>query len=140
MTFQESIKTCFNKYADFNERANRSEFWWFLLFLMTAYLALQYIPLHLSTIFSFAVMMPTFAVTTRRLHDINKSGWFLVIGLIWWTVGLVVVVYGFLPLLNSVPWWIFSGSLILLACAVVGIYLLAKPSDATSNQYGAPIN
>jgi uncharacterized membrane protein YhaH (DUF805 family) len=67
MTFGESIKTCFTKYADFTGRASRSEYWWWFLFDK------------LTAVFSLAVLLPGIAVGVRRLHDIDKSGWFLLL-------------------------------------------------------------
>lgn len=66
--FGEAIKICFNKYADFSGRARRSEFWWFSLFSV------------LLTIFTcgigaLVIIIPSIAVTVRRLHDIGRSGW-----------------------------------------------------------------
>ena len=39
MTFQESIRVCFSKYADFSGRATRSEYWWFFLFILVVFVA-----------------------------------------------------------------------------------------------------
>ena len=82
MTFSDSIKTCFNKYADFNGRASRSEYWWFFVFLMLGGIASSIMNETLNGLFYLAVFLPTIAVTTRRLHDTNRSGWFQLIGLI----------------------------------------------------------
>ena len=82
MSFMDSIKTCFTKYADFSGRARRSEYWYFTLFnvLVTGALSI----LHnatglglftvLSSLFSLAVLVPGLAVAWRRLHDIGKGG------------------------------------------------------------------
>ncbi len=108
MDFQTSIKTCFKKYADFSGRASRSEFWWFELFLLIAGIVAMIIDVMMlgykfeddgpiQIIFGVVTFLPTIAVGARRLHDINKSGWwqlivFTIIGIIlliiWWaTVG-----------------------------------------------------
>ena len=92
MDFQTSIKTCFNKYADFSGRALRSELWFFALFIVLGsivsiifdvmvlgYSVESYGPLNL--IFSVALILPSISVTARRLHDINKSGWWQLIEL-----------------------------------------------------------
>ncbi len=92
MTFQESIKTCFNKYADFNGRATRSEFWWFVLFLVLVSLGLSVISAILSALFSLAILLPSITVSTRRLHDTGRSGWWQLIGfvpIIGWIVLIV---------------------------------------------------
>ena len=103
MNFQTSIKTCFSKYAVFSGRASRSEFWFFVLFgllggvisaiidtMILGYSVEVNGPINL--IFSVALILPSIAVTTRRLHDINKSGWWQ---LLWLTVigGIVVIVW-----------------------------------------------
>lgn len=92
MTFVESIRTCFGKYADFTGRASRSEFWWWVLFNVLAGMALGMINSRLGQIFSLAVLLPNIAVTARRLHDTDRSGWFQLVGLIP-VIGWIVVVF-----------------------------------------------
>ena len=82
MTFGESIRTCFSKYATFEGRASRSEYWWFFLFNFLVSLGCGMISDTLSGLFSLAVLLPSLAVGVRRLHDIDKSGWFLLVWLI----------------------------------------------------------
>ena len=82
MTFFESIQTCFKKYATFAGRASRSEFWWWILFTFLASAALGIFSDKLSALFSLVVLLPTVAVATRRLHDVDKGGWWQLIGLI----------------------------------------------------------
>ena len=82
MTFGESIKTCFSKYADFNGRATRSEFWWWALFVILASAAIGIVSEVASGVFSLAVLLPYLAVGARRLHDTDRSGWLQLIGLI----------------------------------------------------------
>ena len=108
MDFATSIKTCFVKYAVFSGRASRSEFWWFALFdfiggivtvvidvMILGYSAEDNGPVNI--IFTVITFLPGLAAGARRLHDINKSGWWQLITLtiigiilliIWWaTVG-----------------------------------------------------
>lgn len=75
MTFFESIRVCFAKYADFTGRATRPEFWWFTLFVTLVAAALTYLSESLTNIFLIAMVLPQFAVGTRRLRDIGKSPW-----------------------------------------------------------------
>lgn len=82
MTFLESIKTCFSKYADFNGRASRSEYWWFVLFIVLITYAASVISDPFSVLISIATLLPSIAVAARRLHDSNRSGWLLLIALI----------------------------------------------------------
>jgi len=86
---------CFTKnYANFSDRASRSEYWLFCLLIFIATIVLSIIDGltgtyniksgHglLNTIFSLAAFIPSIAVSVRRLHDVNKSGWWLLISLI----------------------------------------------------------
>ncbi len=75
MTFIDAVKICFVKYADFNGCASRPEFWWWVLFTVVATMVLQSISYNLSGAFSIATFLPSIAVTARRLHDIDRSGW-----------------------------------------------------------------
>ena len=92
MDFQTSVKTCFSKYADFSGRALTSEFWFFVLFsclagiittiidiMILGYSVDSYGPLNL--ICTVGLFIPAVAVTARRLHDVNRSGWWQLIEL-----------------------------------------------------------
>ena len=82
MKFGESIRVCFAKYATFEGRASRSELWWFVLFLVLISAACGIFSDKLTAVFTLATLVPAIAVTTRRLHDTDKSGWMQLIGLI----------------------------------------------------------
>lgn len=82
MTFIESIRICFSKYADFNGRAGRPEFWWWTLFTFLVSMATGIVSDMLSGLFSLAVLLPSLAVGARRLHDTDRSAWFLLLWLI----------------------------------------------------------
>ena len=103
MDFQTSIKTCFNKFAVFSGRASRSEFWFFVLFgflggVITSIIDVMILgypfeengPIYL--IFSVALIVPSLSVAARRLHDINKSGWWQ---LLWITIigGILLIIW-----------------------------------------------
>lgn len=92
MTFGDSIKICFSKYADFNGRASRSEFWWFALFGFLVSLVLGFIFPLLSNLFCLGVLLPSLAVGARRLHDIDKSGWLQLVWLIP-IIGVILMIY-----------------------------------------------
>ena len=89
MNFKNAIKTCLkDKYFNFKGRASRSEFWFFYLFLVIGYgisISTIFISIKLFigtiSIFVLAMIIPSLAVTVRRLHDINKSGWFILLPL-----------------------------------------------------------
>lgn len=82
MTFQESIRVCFTKYADFSGTASRSEYWWFVLFLILAGAAASVAGPSYGTIFFLATLLPLLAAGTRRLRDTGRSGWLQLIGLV----------------------------------------------------------
>lgn len=82
MTFGDSISTCFSKYAAFDGRASRSEYWWWALFTFLASLASGLVSETLSALFSLGVLLPSLAVGARRLHDTDRSGWFLLLWII----------------------------------------------------------
>ncbi len=113
MSFQDAVRTCLQKYVDFSGRAGRPEYWWFFLFNVLVSVVMEIINAIIGTqilgiIVSLALLLPSIAVGVRRLHDTNRSGWWILIGLI--------------PLVG----WI-----------VLIIFFVTK-GDAAPNQYGAP--
>ena len=106
LTFKEAVKICWSKYADFTGRARRSEYWWFCLFTFLVMLLPLIVFIvsavgagvsvddyssfsggwFIALVFSFIILMiialvflvPSLAVTTRRLHDTGRSGWWIV--------------------------------------------------------------
>ncbi|HSC14233.1 MAG TPA: DUF805 domain-containing protein [Gammaproteobacteria bacterium] len=90
MTFAESIRKCFTKYADFNGTASRSEFWWFMLFVYLVIAALSLLSTTLTSIFAVAVLLPYLAVGARRLHDTGRSGWWLLLLIV--PFGVIVLI------------------------------------------------
>jgi len=92
MTFSNAIATCFSKYATFEGVAARSEYWWFVLFTFLAYLVSALISPTLYLIVVLVLFLPTLAVTVRRLHDTDRSGWWILISLIP-LVGLILLVW-----------------------------------------------
>lgn len=130
MTFMDSISACFSKYITFSGRAQRSEFWWFVLLLavvgtildaadsvifgknvfMLGWMNFSYGSGFIADLFALATFLPMWAVEVRRLHDIGKSGWWLLL----WLIPLI-------------------GAIILL------IWMIRKGTDG-DNQYGpAPL-
>jgi uncharacterized membrane protein YhaH (DUF805 family) len=96
--FVTAIKTCLSKYVDFSGRATRPEFWWFYLFQILVYVGANAIDsvLGLSLlglIASLGLMLPGWAAGARRLHDINRSGWWQLIALT--VIGILVLIYWF---------------------------------------------
>jgi len=114
MTFVDAVKTCFTKYADFNGRAARSEYWWYTLFIIIASVLLSNVSDTVSLLFGLATLLPSIAVAARRLHDTNRSGWLQLLALIpilGWLVLLYFLVqeaqepnrFGAAPLLEPAP-------------------------------------
>lgn len=103
MDFVTAVKTCFNKYITFEGRAQRSEFWFFFLFMVIGSVVLSILDAillprmewgPLGSIFSLVTFIPSIAVSARRLHDIDKSGWWQLINIIpviGWIVFLIWV-------------------------------------------------
>jgi DNA-binding CsgD family transcriptional regulator len=78
MTFFESLRVCLTqKFAEFNGRASRSEFWWFAVFVLLVASALAYLSEAAVSIFLIAVLLPFLAVGARRLRDSGNSPWWL---------------------------------------------------------------
>lgn len=95
MTFVDSIRTCFKKYADFNGCAPVSEFWWWVLFTLVAGIGIDFFSHTLSMVFSLLTFVPGIAVAARRLHDTNRSGWLqllILIPVIGWILVIVWLV------------------------------------------------
>jgi len=81
MTFGKSISTCMGKYVDFNGRASRPEYWWFYLFtvlLSWGSLIVDHSGI-VSGIVNLALLLPALSAAARRLHDTNRSGWWMLI-------------------------------------------------------------
>ncbi|MGJ8683528.1 MAG: DUF805 domain-containing protein [Nonlabens sp.] len=107
MGFMEAVKVSFEKYADFEGRARRTEFWYFRLFQIIVVLGLAFLcvplavieerlivlPIILIIIFAIGTILPSLASSVRRLHDTGNSGWLILLD-IFCTNGLVMIVMG----------------------------------------------
>lgn len=87
MTFIGAVQSVFGKYATFTGRARRSELWWFLLFDLLVSLVVGMIDgvirsSLLGVLVTLGFFLPVLAVEVRRLHDIGKSGWWILISFI----------------------------------------------------------
>ena len=139
MNFQTSVKTCFKKYTTFSGRASRSEFWYFYLFNYGLYAILIISALNISFIFFWffvgfllATLIPFIAVTARRLHDINKSGWFQILPL----------PFSFVDRLlerSSQEGLSIIFALITLGLYIYLIVLFCTEGEKKKNKYGKPI-
>ncbi len=96
MGFLQAVGSCFAKYITFSGRARRAEYWWFLLFGSVGMLGLGFLDgmifqgdltevSPLANLFNLAILLPLLSVSIRRLHDLERSGW-------WWWLGLIPLV------------------------------------------------
>ena len=143
MNFIQSVKTCFKKYASFQGRATRSEFWWFQLFMtvmsfgamaadgfVLGYsLEAPFTPL--AFIVTLGLTIPSASVTARRLHDIGWSGWVQMPMFLTFTAYLDVWVLDFS--VSTLGVFLFSGGVVywLFLCLI-----LIKDSQPLTNRYG----
>lgn len=169
MNFTRAITTCLRKYVVFSGRATRAEFWWWMLAVTIGSVVLSIVDAVisaatggkfeevLSTIFSLAVLLPNLAVTSRRLHDIGKSGWWqlawiLVVSGVWATLVVVVILslrqffvnwtfdetlgsLTFASILPAILGLIFA-LLVTIVMIVWGIIWLARQGETGPNRYG----
>ena len=99
MNFGEAICSGFRNYVNFSSRAPRSEFWYWTLFVILVSIAaniidgalLQSVLSPVSTLWALATLLPGIAVSVRRLHDIDRSGWWLLI--MFTIIGIFVLLY-----------------------------------------------
>ncbi|MDR3256222.1 MAG: DUF805 domain-containing protein [Endomicrobium sp.] len=83
-----------NHYADFEGRASLSQFWYFVLINFVLGMVLYIIPSGILNFLVFvALLMPSIAIATRRLHDTNRSGWLQLVGLIPFVGWIILIVF-----------------------------------------------
>ncbi len=147
--FIPAIRLAFRNYFKFSGRSRRSEYWWF--FLLTQVLSIiGNIPIVgwiIGIIGGLAVIIPGISITTRRLHDIGRSGWwqlgYWVVTIVVWIVLIGAFAAGFAVLENERYW--FAGLLFLLstaasigAIALIAVWViwLVRKGDLGPNKYG----
>lgn len=162
MNFTEAIKSSLSQYAGFTGRARRSEYWFFYLFtilvslgfnLMITIDVITGIPLFalIGSLAGLALILPTIAVTVRRLHDTGRSGWHIV----WWavlpwiivTIAILAVGIGALATAGADPTGTLltllgvAGLAVLLPIvgAIVLFIFMVMDSEPGHNKYGAPV-
>ena len=101
MSFTQSISSGFRRYFDFRTRSSRSEYWWWSLFALLVSIAAAILDALvfggaaiLDTISSLALLIPGLAVAIRRLHDVNRSGWWFLI--VFTIIGIFFLLYWYL--------------------------------------------
>lgn len=109
MGLSDAVKSCLHKYGDFKGRAPRSEYWYWTLFIslgtLAGFIAMAILDALLGERIGTAVMalvavfaalgliVPSLAVTVRRLHDTNSSGWWYLLALIPYVGSLILIVW-----------------------------------------------
>jgi uncharacterized membrane protein YhaH (DUF805 family) len=106
MSFTDAVRTCLKeKYINFSDRAARSEYWWFVLFCWGVAVALSILDNLIfngasgygifSTVWGLAIIVPSIGVGVRRLHDLDKSGWWLLLSCIP-IIGFFILLFWFI--------------------------------------------
>jgi uncharacterized membrane protein YhaH (DUF805 family) len=116
-------------YADFQGRTARTAFWHYILVYLVLSILLDILGIRLlSTVVGLALLVPTLAIIVRRLHDVGKSGWLI----------LVPIVPAFLTVSLFYLFWplgvVFS--LATVVCSAYLIYLYVLPGTVGPNSYG----
>ncbi len=96
MTFPQAVSSGLHRYLDFRTRSSRSEYWWWSVFsllvgIVTSTLDLLIGVAVLNGISSLVLFMPGLAVAIRRLHDVNRSGWWFLIALT--VIGIILLLH-----------------------------------------------
>jgi len=136
--FVEALK----KYAVFNGRSRRKEYWWFyfILIVIGCILAIiegqfKYpskmiaIPSKLAWIFGLAMFVPSLAVAVRRIHDIGRTGWWVLIAFLSYILPLRFFIH------PSSAWWALIVLLTLIASIIFIVFMLSD-SQVGDNKYG----
>lgn len=136
--FQSALQTL-KRYADFNGRASREEFWCFFAFVIIANAVSSFVGLvlgfgaALSGIVGALLVIPQIAVAVRRLHDLGKSGRELMVPcLMLLAVPLAFAFRGFLPKIVALG---FLGVTLLVFANLLTLFV--KKGSAVPNRYGA---
>ena len=178
MTLPQTARQCLRKYANFSGRATRAEFWWWYLamslvlmglaiidgIINMAFLALNIgIISPLSLLVGVAIVLPFLTVTSRRLHDIGRSGWWQVawyaIDIVASLVFLVAWVFVFILLLGGATngsnevegsnggtsllvWIPLLATALVSAGAIIAVYVwallwLVRQREAGPNRFGS---
>jgi uncharacterized membrane protein YhaH (DUF805 family) len=120
MNFTQAVKTCLmQKYLDFSGRASRPEFWWFFLFQFLVMMVAMMFGKLIYGLAAVALLLPGISAGVRRLHDIGKSGWFLLLGFIPF-VGPLILIYFFVQPTGPANAWGAAGEAAVVEAAPPG--------------------
>ena len=135
LNLPEAVKICFKKYFDFKGRASRSEYWYFVLFLVIGYaigIGLSFVAFQFTFLlgaFVIAIIIPWISVAVRRLHDINKSGWFVALPL---PAGVMETIFS----VNRQTTFEIIFAVIGFGCSIYLIVLYCTAGDSKQNRFG----
>ena len=79
MNFQTAIRSGFQNYTNFKGRASRAEYWWWALFTVILSILLSSISDSIGNLGSLVTLLPSIAVAIRRVHDVDRAGWFILV-------------------------------------------------------------
>ena len=132
MTLFEQAVQPLKKYADFKGRASVAEFWTFFVLVLLMNAAARILGPGVSALVALALVVPQIAVTTRRLHDVNKSGRELVLPLGMLAIGPLLYAFG-----GFIGRIVVLGYLGLLMLVFANLLLiLARKGSTIPNKYG----
>ena len=102
VSFSDAVKLGFQGYADFRGRSIRAEFWWWLLFYYGVHTGAWLIDSFLTggvlgILVFLGLIIPYWAVAVRRLHDTNRSGWWILVGVVPFVGAVLLLVFFLLP-------------------------------------------
>jgi len=102
MGFVDAIKSGFAHYVKFDGRANRAMYWWWTLFVVLVAIVGVIIDVQLSSgvisaLIGLALFLPGLSVAIRRLHDTDKTGWFILLALIPLVGTIILLVFFLMP-------------------------------------------
>ena len=79
MNFQTAIRSGFQNYTNFKGRSSRAEYWWWALFTVILSILLSSVNDSLGNLGSLVTLLPSIAVAIRRVHDVDRAGWFILV-------------------------------------------------------------
>ena len=103
MSYIEAIKSGYSNYAKFNGRASRSEFWWFVLFyavvilIVNQIVSLTGLPIIISVLVWASFVLPMLGLYFRRLHDVDRTAWWILIAFVPLIGSIVLIVFWATP-------------------------------------------
>lgn len=129
------------KYAQFSGRAPRAEYWWFYLATVLAGYVSDKIDGVLSALISLATIVPWLAVTVRRLHDTDRSGWWLLAFLLAVVAAIIMAAFAYGSLAGGPTSYSFTAGilliLVMLGCFVSMLIFMVMPGTQGPNRFGS---